>query len=503
MLDGLLERLRATLVRTRRLERREVQHLRVWLENTQNLVHVSILLFVPLLIAAVSVLSERLEAISFLLFPPLAAATYTLFSDPDGRFASPRRFVGGLSLGAVCGWVALEAGALVHGVPVGVLEVDAAGAALAVFLAGASTWLLDVEEPAAFSTALLVLVTKTTQVAYVASVFVSSAFVAGVFLLWRERFFQQRAAYLYASTEGDDHVLVPWRGDYPLATARLAAGIAAAHDTAKVVLFGAVDAESAEEAPVVDADGVPLSDGGGAVGTGAGEAGGETAGDGGEDEGGAGDDGPTGPTLGLDTVAADLEREFGIPCEVLVAATEDGTTSAGRVLQAVHDANCDLVVTPYETRDGRLSPFVHDLFDSDTDTLVHRSVDGRESWTDVLVPVRKAGDVAHKMIDFAVRLAGEDGRVSVCHCVTTDRGRDRAERMLGDLVETVPRWVETRISRGDVETYLGRVAGDYDLVLVGSSADRSAASRFVSRPTFERIDDLACDVAILDRNFRY
>ena len=497
MRERLDERLRALLVRARRLERRELRHLRVWLENTQNLVHVSILLFVPLLIAAVTVLSRTLEAISFLLFPPLAAATYTLFSDPEGRFASPRRFVGGLSLGAVCGWIALEMGALVHDVPARALEVDPAGAAFAVFLAGLSTWLLDLEEPAAFSTALLVLVTKTTQLEYVLSVFISSAFVAGVFLLWRDRLFEQRAEYLYASTEGDDHVLVPWRGDYPLATARLAAGIAAAHDTAKVVLFGTVEPD-AGEVPAVDAEGVPLSDGGVSVEDDKG-----TDRSAGNVDGSGGEGASTGPTLGLDIVASELEEEFGIPCEVLVAATEDGTASAGRVLQAVHDANCDLIVTPYETRDGRLSPFVHELFGSDTDTLVHRSVDGRGAWENVLVPVRRAGHVAHKMIDFAVRLAGEDGRVSVCHCVATDRKRDRAERMLGDLVETVPRSVETRIARDDVETYLGRVAGDYDLILIGSSSDRSAASRFVSRPTFERIEDVTCDVAILDRNFRY
>jgi len=494
MWEGPRGRLRALVLRARRLERREVRHLRVWLENTRNLIHVSILLFVPLLIAAVSALSRTVASISFLLFPPLAAATYTLFSDPEGRFASPRRFVGGLSLGAVCGWVALETGAFLRGVPAETLQVDPAGAAFAVFLAGVSTWLLDLEEPAAFSTALLVLVTRTTRLEYVLSVLVSSAFVAGAFLLWRERFFEQRAEYLYASTQGDDHVLVPWRGDYPLATARLAAGITAAHDTAKVVLFGTVEAESvAAESPAADADadadGVPLSDGGVAVESGDGT---------GEDEGAT-----DGPTLGLDTVADELEREFGIPCEVLVAATEGGTASADRVLQAVHDANCDLIVTPYETREGRLSPFVHELFGSDTDTLVHRSVDGRGSWSDVLVPVRRAGDVAHKMIDFATRLADEDGRVSVCHCVATEGDRDRAERMLGDLVETVARSVETRIARADVEAYLGRVAGDYDLIVVGSSTDRSAASRFVSRPTFERIEDVTCDVAVLDRNFRY
>ena len=418
----LEERMRALIARARRLERREVRTLLAWLENTRNLVHVSILLFVPFLIATVSVLARTLEGISFLLFPPLASATYTLFSDPEGRFASPWRFVGGLSVGAVCGWVALEAGAIIYGVPISGLEVDAAGAAFAVFLADVTTWLLDLEEPAAFSTALLVLVTKTSQLAYVVSVFLSSAFVAGVFLLWRRQFFERRAEYLYASTQGDDHVLVPWRGDYPLATARLAAHVAAAHETAKVVLFGTVDAEDADESPAVDAEGVPLSDSEGI----------------GDEEGASGE-----PTLGLDVVASELESEFGVPCELLVAATEDGTASAERVLQAVHDANCDLVVTPYETQDGRLSPFVHDLFRSDTDTLVHRSADGREAWPDVLVPVRKAGDVAHKMIDFATRIAGENGSVSVCHCVAAEGDRDRAERMLGDLVETVSHGVET------------------------------------------------------------
>jgi hypothetical protein len=107
------------------------------------------------------------------------------------------------------------------------------------------------------------------------------------------------------------------------------------------------------------------------------------------------------------------------------------------------------------------------------------------------------------MLEFATRLAGDRGRVSVCHCIGSERERDRAERMLGDLVETIPTNVETRISRTAIESYLAHVSGKYDLVIVGSSGDRSAASRFVSRPTFERLDAIDCDVAVLDRNFRY
>jgi hypothetical protein len=36
-------------------------------------------------------------------------------------------------------------------------------------------------------------------------------------------------------------------------------------------------------------------------------------------------------------------------------------------------------------------------------------------------------------------------------------------------------------------------------VFVGSSGERSRASRFVSPPTFERLHDVECDVAVVDR----
>lgn len=94
--------------RVRRFERRELRELRRWLETTSNLLHLSILVFVPLLIGVVTAISNSIEQLSFLLFPPLAAGTYTLFADPEGRYASPGRFVAGLTLGALCGWIALE-----------------------------------------------------------------------------------------------------------------------------------------------------------------------------------------------------------------------------------------------------------------------------------------------------------------------------------------------------------------------------------------------------------
>jgi hypothetical protein len=71
--------------------------------------------------------------------------------------------------------------------------------------------------------------------------------------------------------------------------------------------------------------------------------------------------------------------------------------------------------------------------------------------------------------------------------------------MLADLAETVPD-VETRVSRREIESFLERTAPGFDLVVMGASRDRSAASRFVSPPTFARLGTLEADVAIVDRN---
>jgi hypothetical protein len=50
-----------------------------------------------------------------------------------------------------------------------------------------------------------------------------------------------------------------------------------------------------------------------------------------------------------------------------------------------------------------------------------------------------------------------------------------------------------------VKDFIDENADAYDLVVLGSSGDRSAASRFVSPPTFERLRDVDCDVAVVDR----
>src|SRR6056297_1116567 len=103
----VVETARRWVRRVRRAERRELREFVVWLEHTRNLVHLSILLFVPILIAMVTVISNNVNLFPFVLFPPLASGTFTLFADPEGKYASPPKFVAGLTVGALCGTAAI------------------------------------------------------------------------------------------------------------------------------------------------------------------------------------------------------------------------------------------------------------------------------------------------------------------------------------------------------------------------------------------------------------
>jgi hypothetical protein len=178
----------------------------------------------------------------------------------------------------------------------------------------------------------------------------------------------------------------------------------------------------------------------------------------------------------------------------------DGNDLARTVLQTARETNCDLIVAPYQTEHGGLSAFVRGLFRSDVDTVAFRATEtSREEWNRVLVPVRRAGDTAHAMIEFARRLVGRSGSVSVCTCIDRENERRTAENRLANLVEAFEGSFETRVSRSSIETFLTSNDDHYDLTILGASTDRSAASRFVSPPTFERVRDLDCDVAIVHR----
>ncbi|MFD1565674.1 HPP family protein [Haloarchaeobius amylolyticus] len=469
MLEGVRARLWALARRLRRLERRELDAFLRWIERTGNLLHLSVLVFVPLLIAAVTWLANASAAVSFLLFPPLASGTYTLFADPEGTYATPSTFVGGMTVGALCGWLALAL-ATTAGFNGG-SGVSASGAALGVFFTGVCTWALDLEEPAAFSTSLLVLLTGNAQLAYVLGIIVSSTFVSVTFVIWRRHFYEQRARYLYGTTTGDDHVLVPM-GDADETVARFAAAIAGAHDAGKVVLFDVVDETDAEQRDDTD-DGHGKS-------TSVERAAGNVA-------------------RQLESLSADLETTYDVPCEAVVAAAPD--QSASLVLRTARQQNCDLVVTPYDEHEsGGLSSFIRGLFDSEIDVIVFRSNGTRRRrWRNSLVAVRGAGDTARAMVDFAIRVTEAGRAVTVSTCIDDESRRRTAESALADLVDAFSGRFETHVAAASVETYLTRVAPRYDVCFVGSSTDRSAASRFVSPPTFRKLSDLESDVAIVHR----
>jgi len=133
------------------------------------------------------------------------------------------------------------------------------------------------------------------------------------------------------------------------------------------------------------------------------------------------------------------------------------------------------------------------------DVVAFRSETEGHEYDRALVAVRKVGSTANAMLDFARRATGPGSRVSVCHCITTETQRRAAERMLANLVDAFPGEFETRVPNAGIEEFLEYNAPYYDLVFLGASTDRSAASRLVSRPTFERLDDLDADVAIVHR----
>lgn len=511
MLDAWRTQFERLRRRVRRIERREVGEFRNWLEHTGNLLHVSVLVFVPVLIGAVTYVSQISAEISFLLFPPLASGTYTLFANPESEYASPLRFVGGLTAGAGCGLLAVRASnwlSLGSGTPGAV----AASAALAIFAVGAVTWAANVEEPSAFSAALLTLLADYDEVtAYVLGIAVTTSAVAAVFYAWRELFYERRAQYLYQTTKGDDHVLVPVVGDDGTEAAMFAARLAGAHEAGKVVLLDVV----ADDAVAAATDAIESERTTGGETAGVGSVGGNATGERRPGGSAGGTDAGSGSVasearervagqvaMRLERLANRIRTEVGVPCEVVVASESGGRATV--TLGAVEEANCDLVVAPYEESHGSLSPYLKRLFEAPVDVVVFRGGGGEVDrvWRRVLVAVGRPGDTAHAMLDFATRVAGRAGSLAVCHCIDAERERRGAEAMLADLVETFDVGFETRVSRASIERFLAANATQYDLVVIGASTDRSAASRFIAPPTFERVADVETDVAIVHRGSR-
>jgi hypothetical protein len=199
----------------------------------------------------------------------------------------------------------------------------------------------------------------------------------------------------------------------------------------------------------------------------------------------------------LESRASTVETRVGVPCQVVVATGEENPATT--TLRAAEAANCDLIAAPYESDHGALTTYLRQLLSGDMDVVVHRSADDRTQWRRVLVPVRRASDVAHHMVDFAGRLSGQSGHVAVASCISRDGDRRRAESMLANIVEPFEGNIETRVSQSDIRSFLRTIGPQYDLVIMGASQDRSAASRFIAPPTFEQVEDIDTDVAIVDR----
>jgi len=523
MLDALWRRYHAARRRLRRLSRREAHELRRWLEDTANFLHLSTLLVVPLVIGVITWVSNVSPVVSFLIYPPLASGAYALFTDPGGPYADPVTFVGGITAGAVSGLVALRVTVpFVYPTQPGVFEVYAGTAALGILLTSVLTWALGLEVPTAFSTALLVLVTGSSELTYAVGIIISSVIVAGAFAGWRRYFYQERSRYLFRSTSGDDHVLVPTHEQTPDAIGLFAARLAVAHTSGKVILMEAVSESAIEEAAALeddtttdrstDHDSAPRLRGGPAT----------TESRAAETSSDAADTTPASPantpestdvdaTESTDAestvIAAALEQlerrrnqitgTVSVPCEyvVAVAADDPGET----VVDTAHAENCDLICAPYETDGDALAPHVKTLLTGDVDTIVFRPAHERTEWHRVLVMVRTSGEIANAMMEFAKRLVPPGGVISACSVISDERERRHAEIVLEDVVDSLSVPVETRIGYGTVPEFLEQNAAAYDVVFVGASTDRPAASRLVSTPTHERIRELDCDLAIVHR----
>lgn len=403
--------------------------MRSWLADSSRLVHLSVLVVLPLVIFLVIEAGE-LSRISYFVFPPLASATFTIFFDPEGVYSTPQRMVGGLTLGAAVGWLAFSA-----------LGYSPAGAAAAVLATSVVTWPLDLEHPSAYSTALLGVVLQADSLLYVAAVFVSTAGVALVFVLWRDRIYEERARFLYDAVRDEDRVLVP-AGDEEVV--RAAARIAGAHDDGRVVLLG-FGGERADHAGL-------------------------------EEE-----------------IAAE-----GIRTEVAVAA-EDADRAAA-VREAAERHGCTLLVLPYGFR-GREELLAGDL---DAVALrLEGAAEPRSAFVPVKGSgklSRLMVEMASRLVD-----AGDVSVATIIHGERARRAAEkRLFNLVSAFEETAASRsdvLDTRIlDAGDRDTgsVIAETAGQYDITVLGASTDRSRLSRLIDAPTAaEVVDDIDGPVAVV------
>ncbi len=475
--DGLSRRFK------RAVEYHVLETLRQQVSSTERLLHLMIVFVVPVILAGLTWLSNAVSVLPFVIYPPLAAGTYTLFADPESRYAEPKRFVGGMTLGAFSGWAALEVlTAFWYSTPPGYMEVHAGATALAIALTAVLTWGLDLEAPTAFSAALLALLAGT-NVTYVIAIAVSSSIVAGVYLVWYDQIYEHRADFLYRTVTSDDRVLVPVRGlPTDEETALFGALLAAAHEAGTVVLYRASPREELPEPslePEKELVTAPT----------------ETKPEATTELPTAGPWTET-PEIGvLERVREAIEDTVDVPYEL---AVEPGDPNDPRTtLEAAHTLDCDLIVTSHEGELADPTPYLIGIFGGDVDAIAFHPTERTTSWSRVLVLVRGAGPTARAMVDFATRIAATPERVSVAHTIEASERRREAETMLTALIDSFESDIETRVATGPVGTFLERNASYYDVVLIGSSTDRSVASRILSPPTFQNLSAVDADIALV------
>lgn len=405
---------------------------------------------VPVVVAAITFLTNALDALSFLLFPPLAAATHRLFAHPGEPSSSPQSVVLGLTAGAVGGWLGTTVSHSVFGPTAGDLfSVSVPAAVLSVLFTGVLLWLIDVDLSPAYAVSLLVPLLDVPPGVFVLSVVAASGIVAAVFLGWQRFVYDRRAERLYAAVSSGNNVLVPVRdGDDRLV--HFAGRLAAGRESSKLQLAVTDDRQA-------DGDACRPR---------------------------------------RDELATDVEAAIDVTCDVVGEPGPGGR--ARQISRLARETNCGLVVVPYEADGDALAPWIRQLFDSDLDVVV-ADVGTETTWDRQLVAVRRAGRLSHAMVEYARRLAGDDGRISIGTSIDDERERRAAETTCANLAEAFPGPFETRVDNAPFETFVERTADRHDLLWLGAGTDRSRPSRFVSPPVFRRVQGLDCDVAIVHR----
>ena len=465
----------------RAIRYRVLRSLRERISSTERLLHLMIIFIVPILLGGLTWLSNAIALLPFVIYPPLAAGTYTLFADPESQYADPKRFVGGMTLGAFSGWAALKLlTTFWYTVPPGQMEVHAGATALAVGLTAVLTWALDLEVPTAFSAALLALLAGTSFT-YVFAIALSSVAVAIVYVFWHDRIYERRAEFLYRTATSDDRVLIPVRAvASDEETALFGALLAAAHEAGTVVLYRATPHQELPEIHLGPSETGPL----------------QPDRDAGATEPTAGDTWTDTPEIeSLERVRLAVEETVDVPTEIAIESGDPNDPS--KTIQAAHTLDCDLIVTSHDGELATPSPYLAGLFGGDVDAIAFNPTERTTSWSRVLVLVRGPGPTAMAMVDFATRIAATPERVSVAHTVEDQERRRQAETMLAELIDSFESDIETRVATGPVGDFLERNAAYYDMVFIGSSSDRSVASRILSPPTFQHLESVDVDVALV------